>query len=87
MRDDPEKRRLKLLFMLLVLEEESLHTAASFLDRETGGPEFEHDKSQLLSEGAIELVGVRLGMVDEELYKVTPAGRQMLRDTDFPVEP
>jgi hypothetical protein len=87
MRDDPEKRRLKLLFMLLVLEEESLHTAASFLDREASGPEFEHDKSQLLSEGAIEPVGVRLGMVDEELYKITPAGRQMLRDADFPEEP
>jgi hypothetical protein len=87
MHDDPEKRRLELLFMLLVLEEESLHTAASFLDREAGGPEFELDKSQLLSEGAIEPVDVRPGMVDEELYVVTPAGRQMLRDADFPVKP
>ena len=86
MRDDLEKRRLKLLFMLLVLEEESLHTAASFLDRETGGPEFELDMSQLLSEGAIEPLGVRPGMV-EELYAVTPTGRQMLRDADFPVKP
>jgi hypothetical protein len=87
MHDDPEKRRLELLFMLLVLEEESLHTAASALNREAGGPEFELDKSQLLSEGAIEPVGVRPGTVDEELYVVTPAGRQMLRDADFPVKP
>ncbi len=87
MHDDPEKRRLELLFMLLVLEEESLHTAASALGWEAGGPEFELDKSQLLSEGAIEPVGVRPGMVDEELYEVTPAGMQMLRDADFPVKP
>jgi hypothetical protein len=94
MHDDPEKRRLELLFMLLVVDDGSLHSAAIALGWEAGGPEFELDKSQLeldksqlLSEGAIEPVGVRPGMVDEELYVVTPAGMQMLRDADFPVKP
>jgi hypothetical protein len=94
MHDDPEKRRLELLFMLLVVDDGSLHSAAIALSWEAGWPEFELDESQLeldksklLSEGAIEPVGVRPGMVDEELYEVTPAGRQMLRDADFPVKP
>ena len=94
MHDDPEKRRLELLFMLLVVDDGSLHSAAIALSWEAGWPEFELDESQLeldksklLSEGAIEPVGVRPGMVDEELYEVTPAGMQMLRDADFPVKP
>ena len=86
MHEDLKRRILDLLFMLHLRDDGSLPMAALALEREAGGPEYELDKSMLLQGGAIELADIRPGMVGDELYVVTAAGRHMLRDAGYPIE-
>jgi hypothetical protein len=86
MHEDLKRRILDLLFMLHLREDGSLPMAAIALEREAGGPEFERDKSMLLQGGAIALADIPPGMVDAEVaevYVVTAAGRQRLRDAGY----
>jgi hypothetical protein len=79
---DVSRRRVRLLAALYQLgpEDGRLTVAAVIAGRDAGGPELNFDKYGLIGVGLIEEVPpARAGMVDDELYMVTPKGEKILR--------
>ena len=59
---------------------------AMALGRDPDGPVFRADVNKLREVGALELVDMpTFGSRTPEVYRVTPAGEQLLADKDYPV--
>ena len=86
--DVPTRRRIEILWELYQRPQDgSLQTVAMILGRDVAGPDFRLDKDKLIEDGAILLVPMPAfgDRGTPDLYKVTPEGEQMLRESGYPV--